>query len=90
MIVIDNNEKKTKFIYKFSGKWLNENNGNTQEINTKIKVTQAVYAKMQKMLCNENMSMKLKIGMLRCYIFSAFLYGPKHGQLRNTMSKRSF
>ncbi|CAG9840837.1 unnamed protein product [Diabrotica balteata] len=56
---------------------LNENWDMGKEIRIRIEKARAAFFKMKKLLCENNITLNLKIRLVKCYVFSTLLYGVK-------------
>jgi hypothetical protein len=73
--------------YKYLGCCLNEQWIYRQEIMVRIELARNVFLKMKKLLCNRNLNIKLRMRMVRCYVFSTLLYGVEGWTLTGPMQK---
>lgn len=76
-------EKVTK--YKHLGTNVNENNDHTEEIRSRIGQARNVFNKMRRVFCTKELSLNLKIRLLRCYVFSVLFYGMEAWTLKKNM-----
>lgn len=67
---------------------VNDNCDVSREIGKRIEKTITATFKLKKILCNKETTLKLKIGLVRCYIFSTFLYGANSWTLTDTLLKK--
>lgn len=79
-------EKITK--YKHLGTIVNENNDHSEEIRSRIGQARRVFNKMRGVFCTKELSLHLKIRLLRCYVFSVLFYGMEAWTLKKNMTDR--
>lgn len=68
--------------YKYLGTIVNENNQHTEEVRARIEHARAAFIKMKNILTAPDLSMTLRITMVRCYVFPILLYGVENWTLR--------
>lgn len=74
--------------YKYLGTWIEQSGDQTREIRTRIEIARSTFIKMKKLFTNRDISMGLRMRMLRCYVFSTLLYGVESWTLKkNHMDK---
>ncbi|KAH1002161.1 hypothetical protein HUJ04_008274 [Dendroctonus ponderosae] len=66
---------------------VNENNQCTEEIKTKIGRARATFLKMKIVFCSSNLSLDLKIRLVRCYLLSVLFYGGEAWTLKGIEMK---
>ena len=73
--------------FKYLGCWLNEDWDETQEIRARIEQARDVFLKMKKLLCRRELSLKLRMRIVRCYVFPVLLYGCEGWTLTKALEK---
>lgn len=68
--------------YKYLGTWIEQTGDQTKEIRARIEIARATFIKMKKLFCSRDISITLRMRMLRCYIFSTLLYGVETWTLK--------
>ena len=66
-------ERVTK--YNYLGTMINENNDCAEEIKIRIEKARAVFTKMKRVFCGRDLSLELKVRLMRCYVLSVLFYG---------------
>lgn len=74
--------------YTYLGTVITENNDCKQEIKSRIGKARSTFDNMRKILCSNDLSLQLKVRMLRCYVFSVLLYGMEAWTLKKDISNR--
>lgn len=84
------NEKAVEQVstYTYLGTILNEQWDHSQEIKTRIEKARAAFIQMSKLFKTHNLNLKLKLRLLRCYIFSILLYGVESWTLTEATTKK--
>lgn len=75
-------------MYKYLGAWVNEEWDCEQEIRTRIEIARACFKRMDKVLCSRNLSIKLRVRMLHCYVWPVVFYGSEAWTLKADTQKR--
>ena len=58
------------------------------EIKCRIEMARAAFNKMRNLFCNDNINLKLRQRMIKCYVWSVLLYGCETWTLKvNTMNR---
>lgn len=74
--------------YNYLGTLFNETVDNSQEIKTRIEKARGTFMKMKKVFCSRDLSLELKIRLMRCYVLSVLYYGLESWTLKkNDMRK---
>ena len=83
-------EREIKQVEKFSylGSLITSDGRSDSEIKKRIGISKAIFEKMGKILKNRKLSMKTKLRVLDCYIFSTLTYGSECWTISQTMEKR--
>ena len=83
-------EREIKQVEKFSylGSLITSDGRSDSEIKKRIGMSKAIFEKMGKILKNRKLSMKTKLRVLDCYIFSTLTYGSECWTISQTMEKR--
>ena len=63
--------------YTFLGSMVNSNWDQSVEVKCRIEKARTVFNKIKTFFVSRNVSLKLNIRMVRCYILSVLLYGVK-------------
>ena len=58
-----------------------------KEVNRRIGIAKTVFASMKKVLCGRNISMEVRLKVLKCYVWSTLLYGCETWTLSQGMMK---
>lgn len=74
--------------YKYLGTIINESNDYTEEIKSRIAQSRNTFNKMRNVLCSRDLNMKLKIRLLRCYVFAVLYYGMEAWTLKKNIIDR--
>jgi hypothetical protein len=74
--------------YKYLGCMVNERWDHSQEIKCRIEQARGVFIKMQDILTNKDLSLDLKMRIVRCYVFPVLLYGMEAWTLTNATERR--
>lgn len=83
-ILVDGNTIERVQKFKYLGSWLNENWDPEVEIKYRIVLARTAFVKYQKVLCNRQLNINLRLRYLRCYIWSTVLYGAEAWTLKTT------
>jgi len=86
-LTISNTQIERVRSYKYLGAWITDTNDQTKEIKTRIEIARQAFIKMKKFLCCRDIALKLRIRMLRCYVFSVLLYGMEAWTLKQSNIK---
>ena len=70
------------------GSMVNLNWDQSVEVRCKIEKARTVLNKMKTSFVSRNLSLKLKIRMVRCYIFSVLLYGVEAWTMTEALMRR--
>lgn len=73
--------------YKYLGAWVNEEWDSEQEIRTRIGIAQTTLKRMGKVLCSRQLSIKLRVRLLQCYVWPVVLYGSEAWTLKANTQK---
>ncbi|MDK1801117.1 hypothetical protein LRR74_28510, partial [Klebsiella pneumoniae] len=68
--------------YKYLGTIVNNNNDYSQEIRSRIGMVKTVFNKMRNALTRTDLSLHLKIRMIKCYVLPVLLYGMEAWTLK--------
>ncbi|KAL0860165.1 hypothetical protein ABMA27_010472 [Loxostege sticticalis] len=79
-------EKVDKF--KYLGSWMNENGDHAQEIKVRIEMARSTFFKMSRVLCHRDLSLDLRLRIVRCPVFSVLLYGVETWTLTQHITKK--
>ncbi|CAG9827242.1 unnamed protein product [Diabrotica balteata] len=71
----------------YLGANVNDNWDINKEVRIRIKKARATFYKLNKILINSDITLNLKIRLIRCYKFSTLLYGMKSWTLTETLIK---
>lgn len=74
--------------FKYLGSIISEKVDCEKDIKTRITIAKTTFAKMKKILTNVSMNMKLRLRMLKCYVWSTLTYGCEAWTLKKNMAKR--
>lgn len=74
--------------YLYLGSMLNEQWDNSQEIKIRIEKARAAFIQMSKLFKSHNLTLEIKLRLLRCYVFSILLYGVESWTLTEATTKR--
>lgn len=74
--------------YNYLGTVINENNDSSEEIRIRVEKARATFTKMKKVFCGRDLSLKLKIRLVRCYVLSVLFYGMEAWTLKKIDTKR--
>ena len=79
-----------KQIEKFSylGSLITSDGKCDSEIKKKIGLSKSMFEKMKKILRNRQLSMKTRLKVLHCYVFSTLTYGSECWTMSKTMDQR--
>ncbi|CAG9826896.1 unnamed protein product [Diabrotica balteata] len=72
----------------YLGANVNDNWDINKEIRIRIEKGRAAFYKLKKILINRDITLNLKIRLIRCYTFSTLLYGMESWTLTETLMKR--
>lgn len=72
---VENTDIERVNAYKYLGAWITSSIDQTKEIKTRIEVARTSFIKLKKFLCCRDIGLKLRLRMLRCYVFPTLLYG---------------
>lgn len=79
-------ERTEKIVY--LGQLLSDDWDHSKEIKRRIEIARNTFIRMKKILCGRDLSLTLRMRMVRCYVFSVLLYGVESWTLtENTMKK---
>jgi Reverse transcriptase (RNA-dependent DNA polymerase) len=81
-LIVANTLVENVQIYKYLGTWVEQSGEQTREIRTRIEIARAIFVKMKKFFTSRDIDIKLKMRMLRCYVFSTLLYGVESWTLK--------
>lgn len=81
-IHINNHTIEKVDSYKYLGTIVNKNNDCSEEIKTRIGQARTTFVKMKRVLCGSDLSLDLKIRMVRCYVLSVLYYGVEAWTLK--------
>ncbi|KAI5732155.1 hypothetical protein M8J77_022354 [Diaphorina citri] len=73
---------------KYLGCNLNSDWETSREIKSRIEQARATFTRMQNIFKSHNLSMDLKIRMIRCYVFPVLLYGMEAWTITETILKK--
>ncbi|KAI5718027.1 hypothetical protein M8J77_015079 [Diaphorina citri] len=73
---------------KYLGSNLNEDWEPSRDIKCRIEQARTTFSKMHALFKSHNLSMDLKVRMVRCYIFPVLLYGMESWTLNQTLMKK--
>lgn len=76
-ITINNEVLQNTRSIKYLGYILDDQCTYMTEVRSRIEQSRQAFIKMNKVLCNKNLSLDLRIRLVRCYIFSTLLYGAE-------------
>ena len=74
--------------YKYLGTTVTDNNEYSEEIRSRIGQARTTFNKMRNVLCRTDLSLHLKIRMLKCYVFPVLLYGMEAWTLKKNDTDR--
>lgn len=74
--------------FKYLGSIISEKVDCEKDIKTRITIAKTTFAKMKKILTNVSMNMKLRLRMLKCYVWSTLTYGCEAWTLKKNMAER--
>ena len=74
--------------YTYLGSMVNSNWDQSVEVRCRIEKARTVFNKMKTFFVNRNRSLKLKNGMVRCYILPVFLYAIKAWIMTEALIRR--
>lgn len=60
--------------YKYLGTRVDQSDSHTREILAGMKIGRSTFVEMKKLFMSRGINMKLRVRMLRCYMFSSMLY----------------
>lgn len=72
---IEHTEIERVVAYKYLGTWITSNVDQTKEIKARVEVARSSFFKLKKFLTCRDLSLEIRMRMLRCYVFSVLLYG---------------
>lgn len=81
-LILNNNNIERVYSYKYLGTWISSDGDMTKEIKCRVEIARAAFCKMRKTFSNRDLSLELRIRMLKCYIFSILLYGMEAWTLK--------
>jgi len=70
--------------FKYLGYWLNETWDSDQELRCRIEIARKFFTKYKTILCNQNISIKLRLRFAKCYVWSVLLYGLESWTLKTS------
>lgn len=79
-------EKVHKLTY--LGSNINDNWDPSAEVKIRIERARAAFIRMKKVLCSHDLTLNLRMRMVRCYVFPVLLYGMEAWTLSDAMLKR--
>ena len=74
--------------YRYLGTIVNDKNDCSQEIKARIGQARSTFNQMRNVLCNRDLSLTLRIRLLKCYVFSVLFYGVEAWTLKQDMINR--
>lgn len=87
-LIIDGTSIERVEKYKYLGTWITETLDQSIEVKARIEIARTAFLKIKKFLCNKSINLKLRIRMLKCYIFSTLLYDSEAWTLRKAEMDR--
>lgn len=61
--------------FKYLGSYINEKWSSEQDVRVRIELARSAFIKMKKILCSKKFQLKLRMRLVRCYVFSVLFYG---------------
>lgn len=74
--------------FRYLGTIINQNVTHKSEILSRIEQARQSFMKLKKLLTAQNLSLTLRVRMVRCYVFSVLLYGLEGWTLNKEITKR--
>lgn len=81
-LVVNNTNIERVDSYKYLGTWVTSDIDQTKEIRTRIETARSAFVRLKKFFTNRDLSLELRLRMLRCYVFSILLYGMEAWTLK--------
>lgn len=79
-------ERVTKFQY--LGTWLQEETDQTVEIRSRIEKARKAFVGMRNLMTRKDLSLALRMRLVRCYVWSTLLYGMESWVLNRALEKK--
>jgi hypothetical protein len=73
-LILNNDIIERVYSYKCLGIKIHRNGDNSREIWYRVEISRSMFIKLRKSFSNQNLPLNLKTKMLKCYVFSTFLY----------------
>lgn len=61
--------------FRYLGSWINCRVESDEEISTRIELARKTFTSWSSVLCNRNLSINIRLRVLKCYVWSVLLYG---------------
>ena len=87
-ILVDGSQVEQVESYRYLGALVNQFCDPKKELRSRIGLARQAFLKMRKFFIRSDISLSLRVRMLRCYIFSVFLYGCESWTLDPVLEER--
>lgn len=74
--------------YNYLGTSINENNESSEEIKIRIEKARAIFTRMKRVFTARDLSLEIKVRLVRCYILSVLFYGMETWTLKKADTKK--
>jgi hypothetical protein len=74
--------------YKYLGTFINEDNDSSAEIKIRIEKARSIFTKMKRVFCGRDLSLEMKLRLMRCYVLSVLFYGMESWTLKKIDTKK--
>lgn len=87
-ITVEGQEIERVRTYLYLGTWIHDQTDQNLELRTRIEKARATFTKMRTLFSGSGISLKLRLRMVKCYIYSILLYGAESWTLTKQMEKK--
>ena len=81
-------EQVNSFVHVYLGSVFTSDGRCEKEFKRRIRIAKTAFISMKKVLCGRNISMPVRLRVLKYYIWSTMLYGCEPGTLSKEMKKK--
>ncbi|CAG9837802.1 unnamed protein product, partial [Diabrotica balteata] len=74
--------------YKYLGTFINEDNDSSAEFKIRIEKARSIFTKMKTVFCGRDLSLEMKLRLIRCYVLSLLFYGMESRTLNKIDTKK--
>ena len=87
-IFVDNEKIEQVRRFKYLGQQITDDGRNVQEVKQRIAIAKSAFVSMKQIFLSRNVSMHLKLRLIKCYIFSILTYGSETWTINKLMENR--